>query len=45
MREKLARFGRAAMDAEMHLGILAESAFVLLLSCGGFLICLLFASI
>lgn len=43
MRERLIRLGRAALDAEMHLGILAESAFVLFLSCGGFLICLLFA--
>jgi hypothetical protein len=45
MREMIHRFGHAALDARMHLGILAESAFVLLLACGGFLICLLFASV
>ena len=45
MREMIRRFGRSALDARMHLGILAESAFVLILACAGFLVCLLFASV
>ena len=43
MKEMLGRFGNAARDARMHLGILAESAFVLVLVCAGFIICFLFA--